>query len=161
VTRDSRRHVSVSSLPCSGFALRSWHPARSIIQRLMRNVRAAVTGVVRSVVVCHISRYKAGDGNLQCRRKPSIYLLDLWLNSTLPQSVQKDSSFRTHNPSRFGLNGSHDSVRHSESLGLRTLSIVQRLRLALSKAPNWLDASLPSPVDGNWSSFRNVFFVYF
>jgi hypothetical protein len=33
---------------------------------------------------------------------------------------------------------------------------VQRLRLGLSKEPNRVEGSLPSPEDGNRSSFRNV-----
>jgi hypothetical protein len=36
--------------------------------------------------------------------------------------------------------------------------VVQRLRLAFCKWPNWIGHSLSSPEDGNRSSFRNVMF---
>jgi hypothetical protein len=42
----------------------------------------------------------------------------------------------------------------------RVLTMVQWLRLALSKGPNRIGVS-PSPEDGNRSSFRNVVFVFF
>jgi hypothetical protein len=39
--------------------------------------------------------------------------------------------------------------------------LVQRLKLVLSKVPNRVGVSLPSPEDGKRSSFRNVFSTYF
>jgi hypothetical protein len=40
-------------------------------------------------------------------------------------------------------------------------SLVQWLRLALSKGPNWVGVFPPSPADGNRSNFRNVVFCSF
>jgi hypothetical protein len=39
--------------------------------------------------------------------------------------------------------------------------VVQWSRLALSKGPNRVGVSLPSPEDGNRTCFQNVFFSYF
>jgi hypothetical protein len=42
--------------------------------------------------------------------------------------------------------------------GMETPTLVQGLRLALSKGPNRVGVSLPSLEDGNRSGFRNVVF---